>query len=376
MKKKLKKTKLAESVQAPLKKAGELSSKGVGKLTGRDTRSTEDKFTEALSSVPRITNENVTEHREEVLRGARKYIYPLQHSKRRVVRTSITLLLAALVAFLLIVVLSLYKFQSTSAFAYDVTRIIPFPVAKAGKSWVSYESYLFELRRNMHYYQVQQQADFHSKEGRQQLQRLKRQAMDQVVRDAYVKQLAAQHKVKVSDQAVDNQVQLLRDEKRLGNSQRVFREVLNEFWGWDETDFRRELHQQLLQQAVVAKLDSATNQRAANALNQLKSGTDFAKLAAAVSDDPVTKGNGGAYPNPITVNDRDVPPVLTAEIFKLKAGQTSEIINSGYSLDIIRVTEATATTRKALHLQFNFKDINSYVKPLRDHQTAHQYIRF
>ncbi len=26
--------------------------------------------------VPRITNENVAEHREEVLSGARKYIYP------------------------------------------------------------------------------------------------------------------------------------------------------------------------------------------------------------------------------------------------------------------------------------------------------------
>src|SRR5665811_1430574 len=45
----------------------------------------ESRVEEALSGVPRITNETVAEHREAVLSGARKYIYPLQHSKRRIV---------------------------------------------------------------------------------------------------------------------------------------------------------------------------------------------------------------------------------------------------------------------------------------------------
>ena len=53
-------------------------------------------------------------------------------------------------------------FQSTSGFIYDVSLVVPFPVAKAGPNWVSYESYLFELRRNMHYYQTQQQANMGS----------------------------------------------------------------------------------------------------------------------------------------------------------------------------------------------------------------------
>jgi hypothetical protein len=34
----------------------------------------EDKVTEALGNVPRITNETVAEHREEVLSSARKYL--------------------------------------------------------------------------------------------------------------------------------------------------------------------------------------------------------------------------------------------------------------------------------------------------------------
>src|SRR5947207_5990262 len=38
-----------------------------------------------LENVPQITNETIAEHREDVLSGARKYIYPLAHSNHRIV---------------------------------------------------------------------------------------------------------------------------------------------------------------------------------------------------------------------------------------------------------------------------------------------------
>jgi hypothetical protein len=212
--------------------------------------------------VPRITNETVAEHREEVLSSARKYIYPLRHSKHRVVRISILLLIIVVVGFFAYCGIALYKLQSTSSFIYGVTQVIPFPVAKAGPSWVSYESYLFELRRNMHYYQTQQFANFSTANGKTQLTRLKQQAMAQVVQNAYVKELAGKNHVTVSSQAVNNEVALVRSENRLGSSQSVFNDVLDQFWGWNQADFERELKQQLLQQAVVVKLDTATTSRA------------------------------------------------------------------------------------------------------------------
>src|SRR5438270_9059225 len=142
---------------------------------------TEEKVSDALAGVPRITNETVTEHREEVLSSARKYIYPLQQSKHRVVKVSLSLFALVIIAFFTVTGLELYKLQATGGFLYDVTRIIPFPVAKAGHSWISYESYLFELRRNMHYYQSQQQASFQGKDGKAQLRHLKQQARGQAI---------------------------------------------------------------------------------------------------------------------------------------------------------------------------------------------------
>ena len=358
--KKPKKLKLSKSLPRPFKRK----------------KPTEEKVSEALSNVPRITNETVAEHREEVLSTARKYIYPLQHSKHRIVRTSIILLIVVVISFFAYVGLSLYKFQSTSGFIYGVTRVVPFPVAKAGNSWVSYESYLFELRRNMHYYHTQQQTDFSSKSGKTQLELLKRQAMAQVIEDAYVKQLAAKNNVSISGKTVDQQVALVRSENRLGNSERVFKDVLNQFWGWDQNDFKRELKQQLLQQAVVSKLDTETNAKAQAALKQLQAGADFATLAKQSSEDPATKANGGAYPSVITATSRDVSPVITANLFKLKPGQVSAIINTGYTLEIVKVIDATPGSMHAAHIQYAFVPISKFTKPLHQQTPPQTLIKF
>ena len=372
--KKLKKPKLPKSLRRPLEATGKLTSQTADKLTGKPSASSEEKITDALSNVPQITNETVSDHREEVLSSARKYIYPLQHSKHHVVRISLSLLTLVLVVFFTYTGLSLYKFQSTSTFLYNVTKILPFPVAKADDSWISYESYLFELRRNIHYYETQQLNDFSTKEYKPQLDRLKKQAMDKVIEDAYVKTLAEKNNVTVSNQAVTDHLAVVRSQNRLGNNDRVFREVLNEFWGWNEADFRRELKQQLLAQAVVAKLDTDTKYRAALALKQLQGGADFAAIAAKDSDDPVTKATGGQYPAAISISDREVSPLITSAIAKLKPGQISNIINTGYTLEILKVLDNTSGI-KAAHIQFNLKPITTYTKPLQKDNPPSRYIK-
>lgn len=365
--KKPKKPKLTKTIRRPLK--------GVSRIAVRRTKTTEEKVSDALSNVPRITNETVGEHREEVLSSARKYIYPLQHSKHSVVRISLGLFAFVIVAFFAFCGLGLYKLQMTSGFIYDVTRVVPFPVAKTGKSWVSYESYLFELRRNMHYYQTQQQADFATKDGQTQLKRLKQESLNQVIQDAYVKQLAASNGVSVSNGAVNDEINLLRAENRLGSSQRALQDSLNSFFGWNENDLKRELKEELLAQAVVAKLDTANTVRAQAALKQLRNGTDFAALAGQISDDQATKAGGGEYPSAVTLNDNQVAPAVTAALFKLPAGQIAGPINTGYSLDIVKVLDGNSSSVHAAHIQFNFQPVTVYTKPLQAKEPPREYIK-
>ncbi len=326
----------------------------------------EDRLNEAIENLPHITNETVAEHREQLLRGARKYIYPLEHNKHRIIVISSWIFAGAIIAFFTYTGLALYKFQSSSTFAYYLTLAIPFPVAKAGPSIVSYENYLFELRHYTHYYQTQQQINFNDPKGKQQLDAFKKQALQQVIDDAYVKQLASKYHVSVSSQDVNDAVQMVRQQNRLGSSDQVFADVLRQFWGWSVDDFKRELKSQLLAQKVVSALDTDTHNRAENAQTMLQQGAKFEDVAKKYSDDTTTKNNGGAYANVIDSTNQDLPPQVLNELVKLQPGQVSAIINTGYSLEIVKVISKDNGKIHAAHIVFNFKPIDTYVKPLQD----------
>lgn len=334
----------------------------------------ESTLEQAIRGIPRITNETVAEHREEVLSSARKYIYPLQHSTHRVVFISSILVAVGLVSFFTYSILALYKFNATSTFMYRVTQVVPFPVAKAGSSYVSYDDYLFELRHYIHYYQTQQKVDFASDSGKRQLDAFRTRALDEVVTNAYVKQLAEKNGVSVSEQEVNDRVTLIQAQNRLGDNQKAFEDVLNEFWGWSLDDFKRELGNQLLAQKVVSKLDTATHSKAQSVLAQLGQGQDFKAMAAKYSEDQSTATSGGAYGIAITRTNRDIPVQVVNELFKMKAGQISGIINTGTTLEIVKVDSVDGSTIKASHIAFNFKDINTYVKPLEEKNQPKKYI--
>ena len=334
----------------------------------------EESLKQALQGLPRITNETVAEHREEVLSSARKYIYPLKHSPHRVVIISTSLLSIGVIAFFSYCVIALYRFDSTSSFIYRVTQVIPFPVAKAGPSYVSYESYLFELRHYIHYYQTQQRVDFSSESGKQQLAVFRQQAMNIVIDDAYVKQLASQHHISVSNSEVNNEIQVVKQENRLGSSNAVFEDVLKEFWGWSIDDFKRELKQEMLDQKVVATLDTATTQRAQQAYQQLEKGADFATIAQEYSDDASTKANGGAYGFTITQSDQELPPQVINTLFQMKQGQVSGIINTGATLEILKVDQINGDKIQASHISFTFRPLSTFIDPLRAKEKPRTFI--
>jgi PPIC-type PPIASE domain/SurA N-terminal domain len=322
----------------------------------------------------RITNETVAEHRERVLGRARKYIYPLQHSKHKIVLISTTLFVVSVVGFFTYCTLALYRFKSTSNFLYAVTQVIPFPVAKADTRFVSYENYLFELRHYMHYYETQQKLSFDDNLGKQQLEDYKRRALDKVINDAYVKQLADKNKVSVTNQDLDNQIALVRSQNRLGANEKGFEDVLRDNFGWSVNDFRRELKTQMLAQKVVAALDTGNQERANDVYAQVQAGEDFATLVGKYSDDESTKAAGGDYGILIDRTSRDIPAQITEALFKLEVGQVSQIINTGFSLEIIKNLEIQGDKRRAAHIAFNFRDISTYINELRDKSKPRSYI--
>jgi len=332
-----------------------------------------------VQNVPRITNETITEHREEVLKGARKYIYPLQHSKHRIVMVTLSLTAAAIATFLIYCSLALYRFYQYNTFLYRVTQVVPFPIARVDGDFVAYENYLFELRHFVHYYQTQQQLNFNGPD-REQLIRFRKQALDTVINDALVKKLARQNHVSVSNREVDDRINEVRNQNRLGSNNKVFADVLRDYWGWSVSDFKRSLKQEILSEKISAKLDKGANAKADAALAQVRSGADFGEVAKNVSEDP-SKSAGGDFGFAITKTNPNVPPEVVDALFKLKPGEVSDVIlaspviaGAPPTLQILKVTQNDGKTVSAFHIVFNLTDSSVYVNNLRKTNPPKTYV--
>lgn len=333
----------------------------------------EERIQEAFENIPRITNETVAEHREDVLRGARKYKYPLAHSKHRIVIISTGLLAVAVVGFFIYSITALYKLQDSSGFIYRVTQVVPFPVAKAGGNYVAYENYLFELRRYEHYYQSQQQVDFSTQSGKDQLNSYKPKALDEVIQDAYVKQLASQNGVSVSSADLNAELASLQAQNQ--SSSQELADVTSKFFGWSIADLKRELGQELLAQKVSAKLDTSAQAKAATVLKQLQDGGDFGTLAAQNSD-ASDKSNGGQYADTaITAASTDVPPAVVHQLQTMQVGQVSSVIEAGTTLEIVKLTANNGGKLQASHISFNLTPISVYVAQYEKSHPSHAYIK-
>jgi len=336
----------------------------------------------SLEGVPQITTENIGQHREQVLKGARKYIYPLRHSKRTIVAITISVIVTAIIGLFVSCYFALYKFYQYNTFLYRVTQVVSFPIAKAGGHYVEYENYLFELRHFVHYYEHQWQRNFAGSD-RDQLLLFRKQALQNVVDYAYVKQLAGQYHVSVSNKEVNLRLDEVRNQNRLGNNNKVFADVLRDYWGWSINDFKRSLKQEILAQKVSAKLDNAATLKATNVVSQAKAGADFASLAKKYSADPAAKDSGGDYGFAIAKTNPNVPPEVVDALFKLKKGEVSDIIlaspvlaGQGPTLQIVKLTGKSGDTVTAQHIVIKLQDPGVYIKGLKSKRPPHYYVHF
>ncbi len=321
----------------------------------------------------RITNSTVAEHREEVLGQARKFRYPIAQARHRIVVISLWLAGAAFVFVSIWSVLLLYRSQSTGGYAYQFTNFVPVPVARVDGKFVSYESYLFELRHVLHYKRTQENLDFNSQEGKDQLIGLKRQALEKVIDDHYVDKLAKQSGIFVSGEDIDNEVKLLQDQQQLGADRSVLDNVLKRYYNWDYEDFRRSIHDQLVRQKFLSFLEKDKMASAQSIIAEARGGRDFGDLAKQYSEDDSTKAAGGTLP-PLAKDNRDVPLRFIGAAFKLKPGEISEPVETPYGIEIIKVNENNGAEVKVQHIVLKYRNIEEYIKTERSKVKVSKYI--
>ena len=282
----------------------------------------------------RITNDNISEHREDILAKGRKLKYPMQYSKKRLIVISIVVVVAAVTTFGLWLNNALYKQQQTGDFFFSVTKILPLNVASVDGQPVRYQDYLRRLRADVHYYLNHEHRSFNSDEGEVELNYHKRKDLDVAEKAAYVEYLAEQNDISVSMDEVDAEIAAMREAN--GETEEGLISTLESYYGWSMSDYRLTTHDQMLEQAVSYAIDNEAKETDDEVLEQLQAGADFSAVAGNGTSGDTTQQTGSVssvqtLPNvqnggTITAKTTDQDPTgVVQAVSKLSVGELTEV---------------------------------------------------
>ena len=282
----------------------------------------------------RITNDNISEHREDILAKGRKLKYPMQYSKKRLIVISIVVVVTAVTTFGLWLNNALYKQQQTGDFFFSVTKILPLNVASVDGQPVRYQDYLRRLRADVHYYLNHEHRSFNSDEGEVELNYHKRKDLDVAEKAAYVEYLAEQNDISVSMDEVDAEIAAMREAN--GETEEGLISTLESYYGWSMSDYRLTTHDQMLEQAVSYAIDNEAKETADEVLERLQAGADFSVVAGNGTSGDTTQQTGSVssaqtLPNvqnggTITAKTTDQDPTgVVQAVSKLSVGELTEV---------------------------------------------------
>jgi hypothetical protein len=322
----------------------------------------------------RITNETVAEHRERILAGGRRFKYPMQYARHRLVLTTTLVVLAALLLLTAVGWWQLYSVQTTNTFFYRVTRVLPLPVASVDGESVRYGDYLMYLNSSMHYLRQSEQINLDSEDGKRQLAFQKRKNMDNVIAYSYARKLARELHIEVTNARVDKVI----DEDRNTSNGRISQETYDtstlSLLGWTPEEYRQAAKDALIRQDVSYAIDAAAKQKQEVAANLLKqTDTDLDKVALQLGgqgDAKVTSGASGLVPK----SNRDGG--LSSEAVKLEKGKISSVIKTttGDGYYFVKLLDKNDTQISYSYIKIPLTAFAERLAQLKKDKKVHEYI--
>ena len=274
----------------------------------------------------RITTDTLAEHREQVLAGGRKFKYPIQYQRHKLVVNTIIIAVSALVLLIGLGWYSLYVAQSTSEFMYRVTKVVPVPVAVVDGRSVRYSDYLMKYRSAAHYLTEKEQIDVRSDDGKRQLAYVKTQAMSAAVADAYAAKLAKENNISVSDTELESFLVQQRKSNDGEVSEATYDAVIEDYYGWSPDEYRTAMKMKLLRQKVSYAVDDNAKKLSEDITSRIKGGdTNLEEIAATLNKQ---KKQTVSYVGATWVPKDNQDGGLAVAAGKLKDGQVSGAIKN------------------------------------------------
>jgi len=321
----------------------------------------------------RITNETVAEHRERILAGGRRFKYPIQYARHRLVFNTIIVTVAALLLLTLLGWWQLYPMQNTSTFFYRVTRVLPLPVASVDGAMVRYSDYLMYFNSSAHYLRQSEQINLDSEEGRRQLDYIRRKAMDTVIADTFAAKLARELNITVTDAEVDAVIDADRNTANGRISQETYDASALSILGWSPEEYRQDARNKLIRQKVSYEIDTKAKERADKAAQLLKQNTNLQEVAKRLGGEggaAVSVGASGMVPR----TNRDGG--LSAAAAELEKGKVSGAVRTttGDGYYFVKLIDKTDTQVSYEYLKIPLTEFNNRLAQLRADGKIQEFI--
>ena len=323
----------------------------------------------------RITNETVAEHREQILAGGRKFKYPIQYARHKLVINALIVAVTSVVLLVLLGWQQLYIAQNSSTFMYRITRVLPVPVATIDGQLVPFDDYLARYRFNEYWLDKYGEVKLETKDGRNQLDYVKRQVMDTAIENAYAQKLAPQYNVTVSDKEVADLIASQRNTANGVISEETYYSALQMTNGWTSSDLKVSLRRTITRNKVAFAYDTQASEQVKQADPLVKStGGDFAKVAeqlAVVKGGKIATGQTGLLNKTSTFSGLQLSEVAKLEKGAV-AGPIKATTDDGYYF--VKVLDKTDTQVDFSYLKVPLTMFSAKIDELKKAGKINEYI--
>lgn len=322
----------------------------------------------------RITNETVAEHRERIIASGKKFKYPHQYLRHKLVINATIIAVLTLIIIVAVGWWQLYVVQNTSNFMYRVTRVVPVPVASVDGEAARYSDYLMRYRSQELWLKNQGQLGLSNADSKRQLDYIKRTVLDGVELDTYAAKRAKELNITVTDKDIDAVIDQNRNTSTGRISQEVYDSSTKATLGYSPDEYRYIIRQSLIRQRVAYEVDTPAKQTAEAVQAELKKTspnlqTIVEQLSA--QGNKIEFGASGLVPK----NNQDGG--LSQAALKLKDGQTSGLITSTTADGYYFVQRINANDRQ-ISYQFIKIPLNVFAEnfaDLKKQQKIAEYIK-
>lgn len=325
------------------------------------------------SQIAKITNTTLEEQRREILNKGKKFKYPVQYSKNRLVINALIIAGVILITGASLLWYQLYQAQNTSEFVYRFTTILPFPIAKVDGEEALYRDYLMEYRANMQIANAKKDEI----EGANNISAfstlIKSKAMKNAIANAYAQKKARELGISVSDKEVSEAFDAQRKIQNTELTESALYKIAADNYNLSPSEYRRMfIELPLLLRKVTAQIDKTAENLKNDVSKYLsENANDFSKAVEHFGDKI-------EYAKPGKVRKTNIDGGRSKIAAGLKVGEVSKPFISSYSGDgyyIVKLIEKTDNEVSYESIKIKFNEFNKQLEQLEKDGKIQKYIK-